>query len=65
MLGCGTKQELVRGIGQVGGEFTRNRARRDEVTHCIVEPYKSAAMALVAFSLSFKVKTVKTAEKYY
>ena len=45
------------------GEFTRNRARRDEVT--IVEPYKSAAMALVAFSLSFKVKTVKTAEKYY
>ena len=47
------------------GEFTRNRARRDEVTHCIVEPYKSAAMALVAFSLSFKVKTVKTAEKYY
>ena len=41
------------------GEFTRNRARRDEVSHCIVEPYKSAAMALAAFLLSFKVKTLK------
>jgi len=51
MLGCGTKQKLVRSIGQVGGgveELTRNRARRDEVTRCIVQPYKSAAVALAA-----------------
>ena len=47
------------------GELTRNRARKDEVTHCIVEPYKSAAMALAAFLLSFKVKTVNKAEKWY
>ena len=29
------------------------------MNRCIVGPYKSAAMALAAFFLSFKVKTVK------
>ena len=29
------------------------------MNRCIVGPYKSAAMALAAFLLSFKVKTVK------
>ena len=42
------------------GELTRNRARRDEVNRCIVEPYNFGCFFLV-----FKSQNGQKAEKWY